>query len=61
MAPMKSVQMRTNYAPWLSIDTLELIEARDDVQKLASETKSRYEDVVIRVSNDYHYCPLDYQ
>ena len=41
MAPMKSIQIRTNYAPWLSRDTMELMKARDEVQKLASETKSR--------------------
>ena len=41
MAPMKCIQIRSNYSPWLCKDTLDLMKARDEVQKLASETKCR--------------------
>ena len=41
MAPMKTIQIRSNYSPWLCKDTLDLMRARDEVQKLAAETKSR--------------------
>ena len=35
MAPMKTVQIRTNYNPWLSQLTKDLMEERDRRQKLA--------------------------
>ena len=35
-APMKTIQVRTRYAPWLSKKTLQLIKERDDQQKKAS-------------------------
>ena len=41
MAPMRTLQIRTNYAPWLSEETLELIKARDEAHKVAVETKCR--------------------
>ena len=36
MAPLKTIQIRTNYSPWLSKDTLDLMKERDKQQKLAS-------------------------
>ena len=41
MAPMKTFQVRCNYAPWLSKETVRLMKVRDELQKLASETKDR--------------------
>ena len=41
MAPMKTLQIRTNYAPWLSEKTASLMIRRDELLKLASETKCR--------------------
>ena len=41
MAPMKTFQVRTKYAPWLSEETLQIIKTRDEVHKVAAETKSR--------------------
>ena len=38
MAPMKTVQIRTNYNPWISPETKQLMKDRDDNQKLAAET-----------------------
>mgnify|MGYP001448712927 CR=1 FL=1 len=37
MAPIKTIQTRTNYVPWLSEDTKGLPKERDDVQKKASQ------------------------
>ena len=41
LAPMKTIQVRTRYAPWLSTCTVSLMKERDRQQKIASETKSR--------------------
>ena len=38
---MKTNQIRTKYAPWLSKKTLQLIKERDDQHKKASESHSR--------------------
>ena len=38
MAPIKTIQTRTNYVPWLSEDTKGLQQERDDAQKKASHT-----------------------
>ena len=53
MAAMKTFQVRTNYAPWLCKDTLDLMKARDEVQNLASETKLRvrYKQLRNKVNN----------
>ena len=39
MAPLRTVQVRKNYAPWLSDPTKELINNRKAAQKIASETR----------------------
>ena len=41
MAPMKTFQVRANYAPFLSKETRDLMKARDELHKLASETKTK--------------------
>ena len=41
MAPMKTTQIRTRHAPWLSKQTVELMSERDQLQKAASESNSR--------------------
>ena len=38
MAPIKVFQVRTNYAPWISSSTKELMKTRDQAQKKAGET-----------------------
>ena len=40
MAPMRTVQVRTNYAPWLSHETKDLMRERDSLQKTAAQTRS---------------------
>ena len=60
MAPMKTIQVRTNYSPWLSKETLELMKVRDELQKLASETKcredwKRYKEARNKVNNKLKY------
>ena len=40
MAPIRVFQIRTNYAPWLSCTTKELMKKRDFAQKKAGETNS---------------------
>ena len=39
MAPMKTIQARKNYVPWISQETLHLIKHRQQLHKLASETR----------------------
>ena len=39
IAPVKKIQVRTNYAPWISEPTKSLIKKRNEAQKQASETK----------------------
>ena len=41
MAPVKTFQVRTKYAPWLSDETKELIKKRKEAQIVASESKSQ--------------------
>ena len=36
MAPVKSIQVRNKYAPWISENTKEKIKERDEAQKVAS-------------------------
>ena len=38
MAPVKTIQTRTNYVPWLSDDTKKLQEERNHAQKKAAST-----------------------
>ena len=38
MAPIKNIQTRAKYAPWLSKETKEKIKARNKAQKIASES-----------------------
>ena len=40
MAPMRTVQIRTNYNPWLSQQTKDLMEERDSLHKKAAETQN---------------------
>ena len=40
MAPIKTVQVRTNYAPWLSEETRNLMSERNSLQSRAAQTKS---------------------
>ena len=39
LAPVKTVQTRTKYAPWLSNSTKSLIKERDEAQRKAASTK----------------------
>ena len=41
MAPMKTFQVRTKYAPLLSEETLEIMRTRDEAHKVAAESKTR--------------------
>ena len=38
MAPLRTVQVRTSYAPWLSKETITLMKERDMLQKKAAES-----------------------
>ena len=39
MAPIKTIQVRAKYAPWMSESTKELLKERNEAQKVASRTK----------------------
>lgn len=47
MAPMKTIQVRKKYVPWLSKATLNLMKERDALQKHAAESKN--DDEVLKV------------
>ena len=60
MAPMKTFQVRTCYSPWLSKETVRLMKVRDELQKLASETRdrddwNRYKHMRNRINNRLKY------
>ena len=40
MAPIRTIQIRENYAPWLSSETKQLMAERDHAQKIAADTES---------------------
>ena len=40
MAPVRTIQVRAKYAPWLSDNTKHLMKERNEAQKVASETKN---------------------
>ena len=40
IAPMKTVQIRANYSPWLSQETKNLMSRRDNLHREASENKN---------------------
>ena len=40
MAPIRTVQVRTNYFPWLSQETKNMMSERDSLQSRAAKTKS---------------------
>ena len=40
MAPMRTVQVRKKYAPWLSSTTIDLIKERDKAQKKAAASNN---------------------
>ena len=41
MAPIRTIQVRTKYAPWLSKETIRLMKERDNLQRIAAESKRR--------------------
>ena len=41
MAPIRTIQVRKRFAPWLSQVTLDLMKERDQLQKLAAQTRNR--------------------
>ena len=66
MAPMKTVQIRTNYIPWLSQLTKDLMQERDRLQKLAVETKNQddwrnYKNLRNRINNRLKSEEKDWQ
>ena len=40
MAPIRTIQIRENYAPWLSEKTRQVMAERDLAQKIAAESKT---------------------
>ena len=66
MAPMRTVQVRKKYAPWLSTTTLDLMKERDRVQKLASETGDRdvwktYKNIRNTINNRLKFEEINWQ
>ena len=66
MAPMRTVQIRTRYAPWLSRETISLMGERDQLQKTAAESKSRedwkkFKSARNRINNRLKYEERNWQ
>ena len=60
MAPMRIIQLRNNFSPWLSDETVQLMKSQNDLLKLASSTKTkedwaRFKAVRNRVTNKQKY------
>ena len=56
MAPVRKIQVRTRFAPWLSDETKKLMKGRDYAQLRASESKDNddfndYKNLRNRVNN----------
>ena len=65
-APMKAIQIRTNYAPWISKETYGMMKERNRLQKVASETKERsdwknYKQIRNKVKNRLKYEETKWQ
>ena len=41
MAPLRTIQVRKNYNPWISAETLQMIKERNELQKIASTSNSK--------------------
>ena len=60
MAPMRTIQVRTLYAPWLTKETIALMKERDQSQKIAALTRNRedwikFKSLRNRVNNRLKY------
>ena len=66
MAPIKSIQIRTKYAPWLSDQTKSIMKERDRAQKYAQQTNNyedwrKYKNLRNTVNNKLKYEKVAYQ
>ena len=66
MAPMKSIQVRTKYSPWISKQTLGLMKERNNLQRIASETRNRddwvkYKSLRNKINNRLKYEERSWQ
>ena len=48
MAPIRTIQVRENYAPWLSGQTKQIMAERDLAQKIAIQSKSDDDWVIFK-------------
>ena len=48
MAPIRTIQIREKYAPWLSSETKQLMSDRDLAQKVAAESKSENDWIIFK-------------
>ena len=48
MAPIRTIQIREKYAPWLSVQTKQLMAERDLAQKIANDSKSDSDWVIFK-------------
>ena len=66
MAPIKIIQVRKKYCPWLSETTKLMIKQRNEAQKQANETKSRsdwnyFKTLRNKVNNRLKYEKINWQ
>ena len=66
MAPMRTIQIRTNYNPWLSLKTKEMMTDRDRLHKTASETQKpeewrKFKDLMNKINNRLKSEEKDWQ
>ena len=66
MAPLRTVQIRTRYAAWLSKETINLMKERDNLQKKAAESRKRedwvqFKSVRNKINNRLKYEERNWQ
>ena len=66
MAPMRTVQIRKKYAPWLSSATLDLMKERDRIKKNAAETGDKddwkkFKNIRNQINNRLKYEERNWQ
>ena len=66
MAPMRTVQIRKKYAPWLSKTTLDLMKERDQLQKKASQSRNeddwkKFKSIRNKVNNRLKFEETNWQ
>ena len=54
VAPIKTIQIRTHYSPWLSDETKTLMAERNNAQRIASRTQSTEDWIKFKYNSNFN-------